>query len=149
VILATQDTEESAIAPIGVPRVANQPVGDLLVTPNAPAQDTNGMTAQLLAVLVLVDAVLVQNEILVNGEGTLHRSIGHDLLLDLAHIAAHRVGLGAEVLVLGVVHSVAALAHVLALGRSTAMGAGRTGSIHVVLTGGNLVRTAALQQINI
>lgn len=103
------------------------------------------MTAQLLAMLVLIDTVLVQNEILINGEGALNRSIGHDLLLNFTHITPHRVRLGAEVLILGIIDGVTALADVRTLGRSTAMGTWWSGSIHMVLTGRNLVRTAALQ----
>lgn len=143
-ILATQNAEESLVAPVVVPRVCNQPVGHLLLAPHAPAQDADGMTAQFLAMLVLVHTALVKDQILVDREGPLHGSVRHDLLLDVADIASHRVGLGAEVLVLGVLHIVAGLALVLAFGRLAVVVAGGTGAVHMVLAGRNLVRAATL-----
>lgn len=102
------------------------------------------MTAQFLAVLMLVDTALVQDQILVDSESTLNGSIGHDLLLNVPDIASHRVGLGTEVLVLGVLHIVAGLALVLTLGRLAVVVAGSPGAVDMVLAGCNLVRTATL-----
>lgn len=79
-INATQDLEGAVVAPILIPRIRHKPVLD--TTLNAPAKDLDGMTSELRARSVLVNARLVRDEVLVHSEGGLDGTVSHDLLLN-------------------------------------------------------------------
>lgn len=142
-IFAAQNAEEAIVSPVGVPRVADQPVGHLAVTPNAPAEYADGMTAQCTAMDMLINARLVENEILVHSECTLNRAVGHDFALDIHRIFVDRVGLGTEVLIFGIINRIGRLTLMLAT-RCLSLGARRACAINMMLTRFNLIRTTAL-----
>lgn len=140
---SAQDLKVSVVAPIRVPGVGNQPVRRPIL--NSPAQDTNGMSSQHLATHMLIHSRLVVDQILIDSKGALHRSICHDLVLNLRHVLVHRVRGLAKLLVVIVVDLVAVLALLVTLGRlSLRRIAGRTIPISVMFAGSNLVRPATL-----
>lgn len=79
--VAHLDLEKAFVTPGGVPRVDNKPV--VRVAFIAPADDLDGMSSEFLASSVLVDATLVGQEVLKDGEGSGDRAIRKDVLLDL------------------------------------------------------------------
>lgn len=113
-ILTTQNAEEAIVSPVGVPRVADQPVGHLAVSPDAPAEYADGMSAQCTSMDMLINARLVEYEILVHSECTLNWAIGHDFALDINRIFSDRVGLGTEVFILGIINRIGGLTLMLA-----------------------------------
>jgi len=80
-IVATLDLEEALITPGGVPAVGNEPVVGARF--GAPANDLHGVATLRgkLPDVLAVDTSLVGHEALVDLEGNLDRTIGHDLLL--------------------------------------------------------------------
>lgn len=143
VVGSAQDLEISIVSPVGVPRVGDQPVGSSSL--HSPAQDANGMSSKHLSCHVLVHSRLVVDQILVHSECALHGSIGHDLVLDLGNVFAHRVRRLAEFLVITVFDLVTVLALLVALGSLSLGGiAGRACSIHVVLTRLNFIGSTSL-----
>jgi len=119
-IRATLDVEEALVAPVLVPGVGNNPVVSTGI--GTPANHLDGMAAELLTTLVLIDTTLVGEEVLVHSEGTFNGAVGEDLSLDLGNVAGDRVGRGTILLVLSVGLGIAADARTLA-GRSGAFAA--------------------------
>jgi len=76
-VAATEDTEVTLLTPVLVPGVSNEPVLGAVV--NTIAEDADGVTTLIRARDVLVDTAGVGEEILVDGEGTLARTVGGDL----------------------------------------------------------------------
>eukprot|EP00753_Platysulcus_tardus_P011395 PLAT3287.25.p1 GENE.PLAT3287.25~~PLAT3287.25.p1 ORF type:complete len:890 (+),score=233.80 PLAT3287.25:149-2818(+) len=95
-VLATQHLEVAAITPGGRPGVLDQPVRRAVL--RAVADDLDGVAAERLARLVLVDARLVGGEVSVDGEADLERAVLHQLLLVVG--AVDGVGVGQVVLAL-------------------------------------------------
>lgn len=143
VIGATQDLKVTIVAPVRVPGIRNQPVGRVVL--HSPSQNTNRMSSEHLSRNMLIHSRLVIDQILVDREGTLHRSIVHDLVLDLGHILAQRVRRLAELAIIIVADLVAVLALLVALGRLSLGSITRgTRSIYMVFTGSDFIRTTAL-----
>ena len=94
---AAEDLEGAVIAPVRVPRVVHQPVVSAVL--GAPANDFDGVAAELLATHVLVDAALVGREVGVDGEGSLDWAVVHDFALDGADLAVHGIATVAKGLV--------------------------------------------------
>jgi len=74
---ATDNAEVALLTPVLVPRVGDEPVLGAVV--DTVAEDADGMTTLDRAGGVLVDTALVEHEVLVDGEGTLARTVGADL----------------------------------------------------------------------
>mmetsp|Transcript_10704 Transcript_10704/g.30712 ORF Transcript_10704/g.30712 Transcript_10704/m.30712 type:complete len:356 (+) Transcript_10704:526-1593(+) len=93
-VLATNDAEETVLAPVLVPAVHNGPVLDTVL--DAPADHLDGVAAEGLAGHVLVDASFVGLEVFVHGE----RNRDGAVLVDLLHEALLAVdsvgGLGVD-----------------------------------------------------
>jgi len=76
-VLTTEDTEVTLLTPVFVPGVGNEPVFDTVV--RTIAKDTDGVTTFIAATDVLVDTTSVSQEILIDREGTLARTVGGKL----------------------------------------------------------------------
>jgi len=76
-VVATDDAEVALLTPVLVPGVGDEPVLGAVL--NTIAEDADGMATLDRAGGVLVDAVLVEHEVLVDGEGTLARTVGAEL----------------------------------------------------------------------
>jgi len=139
-VSAAADLEETAVSPVSVPGVGNPPVVSAVIS--APAQDLDGMATELLTRDVLVNAGLVGHEVLVDGEGSLNGTVGHDLSLDGRDVGGNRVRAGTEVLVLR--ERSVVLASLGALGGVLDITARRQLADDVVVASGHLVRVAAL-----
>lgn len=142
-ILAAKNLKISLVTPVGVPRVGRQPVRH--TTFDAPAEDANGVTAQQAALGVLVDARLVRQEVGVDAEGRLHRSILENIGANLFLVSSQTVRILSEVLVLVIAHRVdQVFALATARGRARVATARRAFARAVVLAGRQRVRLAAL-----
>lgn len=102
---ASEDLEQTVLAPGRVPGVDAQPVRSAVL--NTPADHLHGVAAEVLAGHVLVHTGRVSLEILVHSEGHGHSALLHDLLLHVGSL--HGVRSGREVLVLGVGDAVASI----------------------------------------
>lgn len=78
--LVDLDVELASHAPVGSPRVLDDPV--VVVVVFAPAHDLDCMSAIFVARSDVVDAVVVRVEVFVHSEACMHRSVGHDLAFD-------------------------------------------------------------------
>jgi len=143
-VLTPEHPEETVISPVGVPRVSDNPIGCAAV--NAPTKDLDGVSTNVLASGVAIDARLVGEEILINIEGSLDGSILHDFSLDLRN-AANRVGRFALVAILRIGGArpglVGALAGAVG-GVVLLSGARILRARHVVVAAGEWVRIAGL-----
>jgi len=74
----TEDLEVAINTPVGVPGVGNQPVGSIAFS--TVADDTNGVTTEVLTSGVLVDTTLVLREVGVDGEGNSEGTVLDELL---------------------------------------------------------------------
>ena len=143
VVLPPEDLEGAMVAPVVVPRVGDEPVGDARLL--SPTQDPDRVPAKRLPDHVLVDAGLVVGEVLVDGEGRLHRAVGHQLQLDLVHVGLDRVDLPPVGLVLLVGHlELGVLAGMVTLGGADSLLARSSRPVDVVLAGLDLIGLAAL-----
>ena len=79
--LVQDDLEQTLVSPVLVPRVHHEPVGRTAL--GAPADDLDGVTAESLSGLVLVDTRLVTQEVLIDSEGAGDGTILEDVLLDV------------------------------------------------------------------
>lgn len=103
------------------------------------------MATELLAGHVLVNSGLVRNEVLIDSEGGLNRSVGVDLLHDRGLVTSNRVRGGREVLVTVPISTVLAGVHTGWGGNFiTTWG---QGARDVVLAGSDLVRIATLTRV--
>lgn len=80
------DVEEAALPPSVSPRILDDPLvrgaaGDFGVC--APAHDFYCVSACHVSARLLVDPVGVAEEVVLDGEGCLDRTVGQDLLLDV------------------------------------------------------------------
>lgn len=88
---AARDLEESAISPLLVPRVFDEPVG--LAVLGTPANHFDSMTSEHGSRRVLVDSALVGREVRVDGKCNSEGSVRHDLSLHLLDAGeAERLG---------------------------------------------------------
>ena len=143
VVLPPEDLEGAMVAPVVVPRVGDEPVGDARLL--SPTQDPDRVPAKRLPDHVLVDAGLVVGEILEDSEGRLDRSVGHQLHLDLVHISPDRVALLPVALVLLIRNlKLCILAGPVTFGSSTSFLARASGPIDMVLTRLDLIGLATL-----
>ena len=143
VVLPPEDLEGAMVAPVVVPRVGGEPVGDARLL--SPTQDPHRVPAKRFPDHVLVDAGLVVGEVLVDGEGRLHRAVGHQLQLDLVHVGLDRVDLPPVGLVLLVGHlELGVLAGMVTLGGADSLLARSSRPVDVVLAGLDLIGLAAL-----
>ena len=86
---SAQDFECAMVTPVTVPRVIDEPV--IHVVLSAPANDFDGVATQQIATHVLVDSALVGGKVRVDLEGGFDRTVSHDLGLNRAHFAVHRI----------------------------------------------------------
>ena len=91
VVLTSQYLEGATVTPVIVPAVRHQPVRCAPLLP--PAQQSDSVTSQWLPRHVLINSRLVVGEVLEHGEGSLGRSIGHQLHLDSLDIPPDGVAL--------------------------------------------------------
>lgn len=84
-ILATEDPEIAVQTPGRAPAVGNNPIGEVVVRLNTPANDLDCMTASHAARFVLIDTTLVCEKVLIHRESGLNGTIVHDGGLDGAH----------------------------------------------------------------
>lgn len=133
-IFASQDLEESIIAPISIPWVGNEPIW--CVSLYTPTEDSNSMSAKFFAhnmfvntwkkyiVMALIcrytkscnsrHTFLVVDEVFVDCKSSLNGSIFHYLLLNCLCISCNRICLFAEMFIFGIWDFVSCLANVLA-----------------------------------
>jgi len=76
-VLATEDAEVTLLTPVLVPGVGDEPVLGAVV--NTIAEDADGVTTLIATSDVLVDTADIAHEILIDGEGTLARTVGGEL----------------------------------------------------------------------
>jgi len=76
------DLEESINSPTGSPGVGTEPVIHTVFV--SPTENLDGVSSFERARDVVVDSTLVVHEVRVDSEGSLHRSVGIDLSLDLS-----------------------------------------------------------------
>lgn len=114
---SAEDEEESVHTPGGAPRVGNSPV--LLVVEGSPANHLDGVSSSERASLVDVDSRRVREEVLVDIEGNLDGSVGHDLSLEGLNGAAESIGRGSLVV----------------LDRASARGAGGVTRLELAVSG--------------
>ena len=136
------DTEESILTPVLVPAVSNLPVLNTIF--HTPTHQLHSMTSQSLASNLLVDSTLVSHEILVNVKGHLHRSVRHQLSLDLID-ATDIVRLLEHVLIPRVLDRVSILALSDALGSRFRIAARRILASAVMFTHGEGVSVAPVR----
>jgi len=114
VVLSAQNLDVAVVSPVSVPRVGNQPVRSRIF--HSPAQDTDSMTAQSLAVNVLVHTCpstdnqsvikldpinkgaalfvctcFVGREIFIDSQCTLHWTVVHNLELNVLNVFVDRI----------------------------------------------------------
>ena len=83
-VVSSSDLEVSLISPSFVPAVSNQPVRRTWF--NSPSNDFDSVASQSWAWSVVVNSALVGQEIVVDGEGSLNGTVGHDFGLDLGDL---------------------------------------------------------------
>jgi len=103
---STKDAEASTLTPVGVPTVDASPVLDAVI--DTPADQLDGMAAEVVTTDVLVDTRRIHLEVIIDLHGDGHGAVLHELLL---HVGDRLDGIrrGREVLVLGVWRRVASI----------------------------------------
>jgi len=141
-IFASDYAEESTLRPVRIPAVRDQPIGNIVL--DAPSDQLHGMSANGISSHMLVNSGFIAQEIFVHRETCLHRSVRHNLGLDLRHIGLNREDGFSESLVLRIADVIRrADAAALALRRVTLTLARRSGAVDVMLAIVNRVRFAA------
>lgn len=83
IILATNDSEEALLAPVGSPAVTNHPIGNTVFL--APSDDTDVVPVARYSRFVLIDASLVLQKVVRNVNRAGHRAMRIDLLHNVLH----------------------------------------------------------------
>ena len=111
--VAHEDLEGNIVTPGVVPGVDAEPV--VLAVLGAPTDGLDGVATEGRAGLVRVNTRLVGQEVLVDGEGSSHGSVLHDISLDVVD-SSQAVAGGTKVLVVAVGTGVVVDASLAALG---------------------------------
>jgi len=96
-VSAAQYSEESLLGPVGVPAVCNKPI--LYVIVDAPADHLDSVTAHRWSRVMLIDARLVAEKVLVDAKCRLHGAMRNNLGLNLLLERLDRVHIVTKVLV--------------------------------------------------
>merc|ERR1740123_2686320 len=81
-IVAAPDPKVALLTPVGVPRISNLPILDIILY--SPAHHLHCMTPCEMTSHVVIDSACVILEIRVDFESRLHRPASHDHALDLS-----------------------------------------------------------------
>ena len=88
-VVSSSDLELSIVSPSFVPAVHDDPVRSSVL--NSPSDHLDGVTSQSTSTGVVVNSALVSQKVVVDSEGNLDGSIGHDLSLDLSNLGRNTV----------------------------------------------------------
>ena len=112
-VMSSQNLEVSVVTPLLIPRVSNKPIVNISSSGaiNSISQNLDSVASQSLTALVLVNTALVSQEILVDSEGSLHRTVLGNLSDQVAGSVdlVHMLGLGLVLRVSGGVVRIALL----------------------------------------
>lgn len=92
-VVSSSDLEEALVSPALIPAVGNQPVRSAAF--NTPANNLDSVSSQSRSSSVVINSALVGQEVVVDGEGSLNWTMGHDFSLDLCDLGGDTVdGIG-------------------------------------------------------